>query len=376
MSSLSSIGYVRSGYASDPTGTLRAPPLAALVSYADTVGIRAGLTGAVLLVALLAGTWLARRAGRVVEQEENGTRGGRLEKLRERIERRGSLGPWLGRITRVSIWIAALAAIAVIWLYGQGIPAQTPRELGRELGDLVVRLGGSLVVLAVALAFGRILQGGLVASLRRGRVNRNLALLCGRTLYISTLIVGLIAILAIWGTGLVLPVTLIGALTVALSLSLQDILKNLVAGIYLLIEHPFVIGEWINSASYSGEVQDIQLRVTVLRTVDNQKVLIPNALLFTSPVVNMSANKHRRAGIAITVPDAGPDSINAAEAHILTALADVSEILREPKPQVVVSRVAAGKLELRVEFWLPTGDTAREGGILSAAIEQVRTRLR
>src|SRR5258706_212795 len=150
--------------------------------------------------------------------------------------------------------------------------------------DFAIRAG----LTALALLLARVLERGVDRSLGR-RLNQNLLLLAGRMIYIGTLIIGVIVILVIWGTGLVIPITLLGALSVALSLALQDILKNLVSGVYLLVERRFVIGDRITVSTYTGEVEDIQLRVTMLRTPDGQQALIPNSLLFTSPVVNLSA---------------------------------------------------------------------------------------
>jgi small-conductance mechanosensitive channel len=339
-----------------------------------TMGARSGLTLAVLLAALLAGRWLAQQAGRVMEQEPATLENGHLAGHWRLMRTRGSLSPLLERVTRLSVWIAAVAALAVIWFYGVGIPAESPREVGILAGDLAARIGGSLVTVAMALALGRILQESVLGGLKEGHVSRNVGVLIARTIYVATLIVGLIVILAIWGTGLVVPVALLGALTVALSLALQDILKNVVAGIYLLLEHPFVISDQITAASYTGDVENIQLRVTVLRTADNEKVLIPNALLFTSAVVNHSGYTKRRVGLTVALPDSASATLDEAERAILDALANVPGTLRDPAPQVTMSKAAAGKLELRADFWLPS-NVAGDGAIISQAIGQVRSRL-
>lgn len=348
---------------------------AAVSTDATAFGVRAGLTAGVLLVALLTGRWLAHQAGRVMARDDEPPQNGRRIWHWHLIRRRDHLGPVLASVTQFCVWFAAFAALTGIWFYGAGIPTPSPRELGAEAGDLIVRIGGSLIIVALALALGRVLQQGALGGLTEGRLNRNLQILIARCIYTATLILGLVVILAIWGTGLVLPVTLLGALTVALSLALQDILRNVVSGIYLLLEHPFAIGDHISAVSFGGEVEDIQLRVTVLRTADNQKVLIPNALLFTSPVLNHSGYERRRAALTVALPDAASTSVADAEHTIIAALADVPSILADPAPQVTVSKAAAGKVELRVEFWLPTTVTG-DGAILSQAIGQVRARLR
>lgn len=340
------------------------------------LAIRGGLTLAVLIVALVVAHWLGELASRVpVSVEGEAGQDGRYVGSLVRMAKRGA-GHWLGRVTRLSVWFAALVAIAVIWLWDVVIPAQKEiTSLTSGLGDLAVRIGGTLLVVALALGLGRRLQQSVAESLKRGTVNANLALLVGRIVYIATLALGAVVILAIWGTGIVFPVALLGALTVALSLALQDVLKNLVAGIYLLLERPFVIGDYITLNPYSGVVEDIQIRYTALRTAEGQRVLVPNQLLFSSPVVNQSFYQQRRAVLSLALPDIGPDGIESANAEIRGALAGLPGILQQPAPQVVLSGASNGKLELRVVVWLSSSDVGALAGVVSQTIERLRAAL-
>jgi small-conductance mechanosensitive channel len=344
--------------------------------------IRAGLTLLVLLVALSGGGWLAQRASKVPIPLENrftrylnGLNGKRrrFNKSVEVTERSVGASRWLGGLTFASVLVAALVAIAFIW-FGDLKTLQTT-DLRNRLVQFGVELGSSLVVLACALGLGRLLQRGFVSSLP-ATVNRNLATLGGRIVYASVLAIGGIIILAIWGTGLVLPVALLGALTVALSLALQDVLKNLVAGIYLLLEHPFVIGDHISLTPYSGEVKDIQIRYTSLIMEGGEIVLIPNSMLFSSAVINLSEAERIRSALTVTVPDTGASGIDHAESGIRAALEAVHSVHRDPAPQVTVSRATGGKVDLQVVFWTPVGDAGASGTIYSDVIEQIRTQVK
>ena len=142
-----------------------------------------------------------------------------------------------------------------------------------------------LIVLAVVF-IGRRLQ----AAWRTGRLARtttvNLSILIGRLSYLVALAIGLIWIAYIFGIQLSGLLTFLGALSLAITFALQDILKNLVAGLYLLWEQPFVIGDSIQVKDVSGTVQDVQIRTTVLRAEAGQLIIVPNAVLFTEIVVN------------------------------------------------------------------------------------------
>ncbi|HEU5347281.1 MAG TPA: mechanosensitive ion channel domain-containing protein, partial [Ktedonobacterales bacterium] len=257
----------------------------------DWVAVRVGATLFILLIALLLGPRIARSVGRVPALIEN-ARERRLARQEAGDEEEGvyatesaheeppeqqtGMSRWLSGVVLICIWALALYLIGVTWFAEMVLDGARREALLLALRQFSLDLGVSMLIIVVTLVVARALQKSLVASLRRGRVNGNLVVLAGRTIFTVTLVVGVIAILSVWGLGIALPVTLIGAVTVALSFALQDILKNLVSGIYLLLERPFVIGDQITIAPYTGVVEDISIRFSALRTSSGERVLVPN----------------------------------------------------------------------------------------------------
>ncbi|MBV9581689.1 MAG: mechanosensitive ion channel [Chloroflexi bacterium] len=94
-----------------------------------------------------------------------------------------------------------------------------------------------------------------------------------------------LGILGVNPTGLV---AVLGAVTLAFSLAVQDILKNFFSGVYLLLERPFRVGDTIRVKDQTGVVENIGVRTTQLRTVDNVQVLVPNATVFGEIVSNQT----------------------------------------------------------------------------------------
>jgi small-conductance mechanosensitive channel len=241
--------------------------------------------------------------------------------------------------------------------------------------DLAPRLTSALILVAITLAAGRIAQRGVVRALSAAHADRSLQRLGGRAAYVVTLLVGAVIVLGIWGVPLAVPGIFLGVLTLALSLALQDVLRNLFAGVYLLIERPFLIGDEITVTDYSGRIEDIQLRVTSLRAADGERVLLPNALLFTSAVVNASANQRRRAVVAVSIPADAPEAQAHASETIAAALAGASQIQLQPAPYVVLSGASQGKLELHAVFWVPANPSDAALAVISSAVEGIRTAL-
>lgn len=136
----------------------------------------------------------------------------------------------------------------------------------------------------------------VLASLTRGLTrrisvkrthHRNLGLLLGQLAYITVVVIGaLTAISAIAPSFQVSDlIKMLGIGSVAVGFAFQNILQNFLAGILLLVQEPFQIGDWINITGFEGRVEDIQARATVIATANGQRVVIPNAVLFTNPFV-------------------------------------------------------------------------------------------
>ncbi len=132
---------------------------------------------------------------------------------------------------------------------------------------------------------------GAQKSLHRTGAHPNAILLLGRITQFGIVIFGLIVALAILGVQLSALAAFVGLGTVAITLFLQDIARNLIAGLYLLIEQPFQIGDTILVSGEQGVIEDIELRTTILRNTAGERVIVPNAVIFSSVVIQRNVRK-------------------------------------------------------------------------------------
>jgi small-conductance mechanosensitive channel len=189
------------------------------------------------------------------------------------------------------------------------------------------------------------------------RIDINIRTLIRRIFYIVMLIFIGFWVLSIWQIPITLPVAGIGILTVAFTVSIQDILKDLVAGFYILMERPFRIGDQItigdlgNVASHTGRVEDIQIRATKLRLVSGEEVAVPNTLVFGSIVINNTSYGERRATIIVKLPE--EDFVKEkTPGQILKALQETDTILAKPEPSIALSGLSEQQVSLIVRFWI------------------------
>lgn len=159
-------------------------------------------------------------------------------------------------------------------------------EIARDYG---LRTLWALLVVALALLAARIVRATAMRSLARHRARANATILLGNLAQLVVIVLGALVVLAIYtqsAFGWIL--TSFSVVGIVVGLSLQDILKNFFAGVWILVERPFSIGDEIEIGGYTGSVEEISFRTTSLRTADGRQVIVPNGNLMTSPVVNLS----------------------------------------------------------------------------------------
>lgn len=166
---------------------------------------------------------------------------------------------------------------------------------------------------------------------------------------------------------------LLGIGSVAIGFAFRDVLQNLLAGILLLLTRPFRIGDQIRDGEHEGTVEDIWVRATVLRTYDNQRVLIPNSLLFTDKIVVITAFERRRLSFPVTIGNG--DSIAEARRTIVDALRGASGVLADPPPEALVTGLGAAGVEMVARFWIDPPRRRDALDALDGAIEHVKDAL-
>jgi small-conductance mechanosensitive channel len=210
-----------------------------------------------------------------------------------------------------------------------------------------------LVILLVALVAGRLLREYLLRLGTRKRVNVNIAALLGNLLQVGLVLLALVLILPMFGVDWTALLTVLGAVGLAVSLAFQDLLRNFIAGIYILIERPFTIGDEITvhtAPPIEGTVQTLQMRIAILQSPDGVLVVVPNNTLFSTPITNHTAVNMQRDIIRLTLSDT---DLNEARQHINAVLAGFPDVAASPAPSITVEESSPALLKLRVEFWTP-----------------------
>ena len=233
--------------------------------------------------------------------------------------------------------------------------------------DYLFRTLWALVAVIIAIVISRAVRGTAIRALTRKRAHPNVVTLLGNLGQLLVFILATLVVLAIYTQGAFgWILTSFSIFGLVVGLSLQDILKNFFAGIYILVERPFRIGDTVQVETHTGVVQEISLRTTQLRTDDGREVVVPNATLMTSAVVNLTRYPARSGRIVVSVP---PDEAGADVAQRLRdALAGAEGIADDPPPAVFLRGFSEGRARYEVVVWGRDREHA-----LGEAISRVRS---
>jgi small-conductance mechanosensitive channel len=227
----------------------------------------------------------------------------------------------------------------------------------------------SLIAALVVFAVGLYLASIVRRLVRRGLERRTdnpqpITLLSQMSYWLVVIIVAAISLQMV-GFNLTAFLAGLGVAGITIGFALQDVSKNFIAGILMLIQQPFEIGEFIEVGGYSGTVEAIDLRATQVRTTDGKLVLIPNGEVMISPITNFSQAETRRVAISTGVAyDSDPESVRQAS---LAAISGIQGLLSEPAPKVLFENFGSTTMDLTLYFWIDTSQTnvanAKDAGL-------------
>ena len=156
--------------------------------------------------------------------------------------------------------------------------------------------------------------------------------------------------LAGFGSFLQALATIGAAATLAIGFALQDVIKNFVAGIFIFTDRPFRIGDWIEWNDNAGVVEDISLRVTRVRTFDNELLTVPNGELMGGTIKNPVDGDRLRLKFVFGI--GYDDDIDTASEIIIEEAQAHEEILSEPAPTVRLVELGDSSVGLQSRIWI------------------------
>ena len=224
-------------------------------------------------------------------------------------------------------------------------------EWQADLGALLPKLAVALLIFLISLYLAKLVSGLLLRVLERRKVNSGAERLISETVRWSIIVYGSVMALQQFADVTAFLAGL-GILGFTVGFALQDVMKNFAAGVLLLLQKPFRIGDNISVASFDGTVTAIDLRSTEIRTFDGRIVIVPNADVLNHAIINFTRSVHRRVELPVSVAyGSDPEQVQNL---VLKAIEQVPHLLADPVPQVVFRNFGDSAIHLTAYYWVDT----------------------
>lgn len=244
---------------------------------------------------------------------------------------------------------------------GQDIPTNLDEaldtvrtSLGEMWNDFLLRLplmAAAVVVLLLTWGFARLGGYFVRRSLGRARLRRSLKDLIRQVVCLVIWVVGLLAAAVVVFPGMTPAkiLTVLGLGSIAIGFAFKDIVENFFAGVLILWRFPFEPGDFIECGDIRGEVEQTTIRMTTIRQVDGQLVVLPNAHLFKLPVTVVTSRPKRRTTIICGV-DYDTD-LDKARTTLQQALRDCRTVDQEKSIDIFAQEFSGSSINFEVTWW-------------------------
>lgn len=274
--------------------------------------------------------------------------------IRKRVARGSAWHIWL----RIALWAAFAAAqiwvLGLRWHHWEAITEFLKRPLFTvaETDVSAFSILRGIMVVIIAWLVAKLVRGWLTRSKRiSDRLSEGVQYALSSLTFYVILVAGILWAMLVGGFPLNALTVLAGMAGIGLGFGLQDIVRNFVAGLILLLERPLAVGDYIEVAGTWGRVMSISLRSTVVRTQDNAHILVPNGDIIAQQLTNLS---HQDRTLRVVIPvGVSYDSDIDAVIEILTNVAKEHPNVRDfPEPGARLASFGDSAIVVELLAWI------------------------
>ena len=218
-----------------------------------------------------------------------------------------------------------------------------------------VDIVGAIVLLVIGWTVAGWARRGVRHALERvPRMDETLKPFLAKLVWYVIMAFVLVAVLSQFGVQTTSVIAILGAAGLAIGLALQGTLANVASGVMLLFLRPFNIGDYVDAGGIAGTVVEIGLFNTEIKTSKGLCLIVPNKIIWESPITNFSRNPTRR--FDITVGISYGDDVNGATDLLMGLLTGDERILDDPEPLAVVEELGDSAVIINLRAWTRAED--------------------
>jgi len=226
--------------------------------------------------------------------------------------------------------------------------------ISQYLVPWVIKIVAAILIYVIGRWVAKLVVKSVVKLMEKSKVDESLRKFVGNIVGAVLTVFILIAAIEQLGVDTTSIMAIFAAAGLAVGLALKDSLSNFSAGVMLILFKPFKLGDLITAGGSTGVVEEIQIFNTIMRTGDNQEIIIPNGHIYGGSIINISARDTRRIDLVIGI--GYDDNIGQAKQLIEDIIAKNSLILSDPAPTIMVLELGDSCINIAVRPWVKTAD--------------------
>ena len=243
-------------------------------------------------------------------------------------------------------------------------------KLGTDGINLITNYGMRVIGVLVALLLAWVVAGWIrrmmMRAFERAKFDPTLSRFFSALARYTVITLSIIGCLGVFGVETASFAAIVAAMGLAIGLAFQNTLSNFAAGVMLLVFRPFKVGDAIIVAGITGGVVEIELFTTELTTLDNRKIVIPNSIIFSNPIENITGRETRRCDVNVGVVYSA--DIDETRKVLEGALATIDWKLDAPESVVFLKGLGASSVDWQLRIWCKAEDywKTHEAGVRAA----------
>lgn len=222
---------------------------------------------------------------------------------------------------------------------------------GIELGE---KCFTALLVLVIGLYVARFFTRILIKAMERAHIEVTLITFVRSVVSSGLKVVVIISAVGALGFPTASLFAIFGTAGAALALGFKDNLSNFVSGIMILFTKPFIVGDYIEIDGFSGTVKEIQIMFTVLNTIDNKLIVVPNSTMTNDIIVNSSHEENRRLELIFDV--SYHSDVDKVKQIIQEVIDEHPKALKEPNSLIRVTGYKESSIQVLLRVWCANDD--------------------
>ena len=224
-------------------------------------------------------------------------------------------------------------------------------EWGATFG---IKIIAAVAILIIGRMVARVMQKLIVKVMDKRKVDKTISTFASSMVFSALYMFVILAALSQVGIQTTSFMAIIGAAGLAIGLALQGSLSNFAAGFLIILFRPFKLGDYVEAGGVSGSISKISIFTTDINTLDNKKIIVPNAQIMNGTITNYTAEKTRRVDLTFGV---GYEADISKVKDILNKIIKGHKlVLKDPEPFVRLGNLGDSSIDFTVRVWSKTED--------------------